>query len=73
MKFYVLLIAAIIAVLALSAAGRAFIVWAAKGLKPLMGIFIFLLSAHYTILRHLLTSRAVIYPSLSKKTVHRPE
>lgn len=70
-KTYLLIVAAVFAVLALTAGGRTLLTWLATAFKPFLGIVVYLVSAHYTIFRHLTTSRSIIYPSLVKKTVHR--
>jgi hypothetical protein len=69
--FYIVLVAAIITVILLTAWGRALFGGLLSALKPVVGIVIFLASAHHTIVRNFIISRDLIFPSLSKKTVHR--
>jgi hypothetical protein len=68
---WIIFVLAIFAVLMLTAGGRVLIVWILNLMKPFLGIFMFLLSAHYTIIRHTVMSRALIYPSISRKTTYR--
>jgi len=72
-KFYLIILASVFLVLSITAGGRVFISWLASALKPFIGIIMFLFSAHFTVAKHLITSRSIIYPSLAKKTVHRSE
>jgi len=73
MQLVLIIAASIFVVLALTAGGRTLLGWIATGLKPFVGILVLLLSAHYTVVKHLITPRSIIFPSLAKKTVYREQ